>query len=188
MEAALTFMGGVVLGALSSWFIAHRYYIKASADQRTELTRLEAALRPQHTLEDFERLLQSSTWEKTDIDYKEVWVCAADNTFQIVKGDQSREFNEQWTTVYPDRHSYAYPVYLRIGGSTVKELTFISMDGGRIFVPMAEVRPVEETSVEHFWRGESLAVKVCRVIGDYYIYEDLEGVARKSNVALLRDA
>lgn len=130
MGALLTFVGGVVLGALSSWFITHRYYIKASADQREELARLESRLKPQHTLEDFERLLESSDWEKTHIDNNEVWVCAADNTFQIAQGEQTREFNERWTTVYPDRNSSAYAVYLRIGGTTVKELTFISMDGG----------------------------------------------------------
>lgn len=187
MEAFLTFVGGVVLGALSSWLITHRYYIKASTDQRAELARLEAKLKPQHTLDDFERILESSSWERTNIDHKEVWVCAADNTFQIVQGEQTREFKEPWTTVYPDRNSSAYPVYLRIGATTVKELTFISMDGGRIFVPMAEVQPIGGSGVEYFWRTKGLAVKVCRVIGAFYIYKDLEGVARMSKVAL-RDA
>lgn len=185
MQDLITFIAGALTGALSSWFIAHRYYLKTSADQRAELQRLSEDLGPPNTLRDFAKFLETSSWTKTFVGHTEVWMCDANNTLQIEQGQRTREFTERWTTVYPDPNSSAYPVYLKIGGTVIKELTFISMDGGRIFVPMAEVRPIGSGGVEYFWNANSLEVKVCRIIGSYYIYENLEGVARMSKVSVI---
>ncbi|MBE3064164.1 MAG: hypothetical protein IMZ69_04010, partial [Spirochaetes bacterium] len=165
--------------------ITYRYYKKAAAEQKEQLERLQSNLRPRNTLADFEHLLESSRWTKTLIDRRTIWVCDDDNTFQVEEGQQTREFRERWTTVYPDPNSSASPVYLRIGPVVVKELTFISMDGHRIFVPMPELRPLGDEEVEYFWNRNSLDVKVCRIIGQYYIYENLDGVARRSRVAIV---
>jgi hypothetical protein len=186
MSELLFFIAGVVLGAVASWLITHWYYLKASADQKRELEQLRTELRPKNTLQDFERYLSEGRWENHTIEGTETWVCQNDNTFQIRKGDRNRDFSERWTTVYPDSHSgAAYPVYLLINNVVIKELTFISMDGGRIFVPMAGLRPTSGEGVEYFWNLGSLEAKVCRVIGSYYIYKDLEGVARTSRVSLI---
>lgn len=185
MADLILFSAGVILGGLASWFIAHRYYLKGSVDQKQQIERLTAALKPRNTLRDFELLLRESRWEKTFIGNDEVWICTADNTFQIRRGERSREFSERWTTVYPDPNAAAYPVYLAINNNVIKELSFISMDGGRIFVPMAEVGPATENEPQYFWNLNSLEVKVCRIIGKYYIYENLEGVARMSRLALV---
>ena len=185
MANIITFVLGVVAGALSSWGIAHWYCKKAAADQRGELERLRGTLRPKTTLSDFERLVESSNWTKRLIDHRTLWICDDDNTFQIEQGQQTREFRERWTTGHPDPSSSASPVYLRIGPVVVRELTFISMDGHRIFVPMPELRPVGDDEVEYFWNRNSLEVKVCRIIGEYYIYENLDGVGRRSRVAIV---
>lgn len=179
-----TFIAGAAIGGLLSWLITHRYYVKAGADQRIELKKLSDGLRPRNTLRDFETYLDESTWTKTVVGHAGVWMADADNTFQIEQGESTREFRERWTTVYPDPNSSPYPVYLKINGTTIKELTFISMDGGRIFVPMAGVRQTSSGAAEYFWNLNSLEVKVCRVIGTYYCYENLEGIARMSKVAL----
>ncbi len=181
----VTFGLGVILGALSSWFITHRYYKKAAAEQKVELERLQGALRPRNTLRDFEHYVDASPWRKQYIDDRAVWVCDADNTFQIEEGQQRREFEERWTKVYPDKSSSAWPVYLKIGPVVVRELTFIMMDGGRIFVPMPELRPRGGDEVEYLWNRSSLEVKVCRIIGQHYIYENLEGVGRRSGVTII---
>ena len=59
------------------------------------------------------------------------------------------------------------------------------MDGGRIFVPMAEVRLDATGNQEYLWNLNGLEVCVCRIIGSYYIYETLEGVAKTSKVVLV---
>ncbi|HOM14672.1 MAG TPA: hypothetical protein PLB41_15285 [Rubrivivax sp.] len=185
MEDLLLFVAGCAIGGLLSWLITHRYYIKAGKDQQAELSRLSSELRPRNSLRDFEDLLTDSAWTKEVVDHTEIWIASKDARFQIVHGDQYREFKERWTSVYPDQNSSAYPVYLKIGETIVKELTFISMDGGRIFVPMPEVRPLKGANPEYFWNVNSLAVKVCRINGAYYIYNDLEGVARTSKVVIV---
>ena len=181
----LTFLYGVSIGGLLSWLITHRYYIKSGNDQRVELKKLSDKLRSRNTLRDFENYLDECTWTKSVVGQTEVWLTDSDNTFQIEKGESTRDFRERWTAVYPDPNSSAYPVYLKINGITVKEMTFISMDGGRIFVPIAGVRQTSSGAAEYFWNLNSLEVKVCRIIGTYYCYESLEGVARNSKVILV---
>lgn len=185
MDDFFTFVAGAAIGGLLSWLITHRYYVKSGADQKAELAKLQTALKPRNTLSDFEYLLLTSTWTKSVVGHNEIWMADSDNTFQIEQGESTREFRERWTTVYPDANSTAYPVYLKINGTTIKELTFISMDGGRIFVPMAEVRLDATGAPEYFWNLNSLEVRVCRVIGSYYIYKTLEGVAATSKVVLV---
>ena len=185
MANVIMFVLGVIAGAACSWGITNHYYKKAAADQRQELERLRGTLKPRNTLSDFEHVLESSKWTKSLIDQHTIWICDDDNTFQIEESQERRDFREPWTTIYPDRSSSASPVYLRIGPVVVKELTFISMDGHRIFVPMAELRPVGDDEVEYFWNRNSLQVKVCKIIGEYYIYENLDGVARRSRVAIV---
>ena len=185
MNEFQTFVFGAAIGGLLSWLITHRYYLKATAGQQLEFTKLQAVLRPHNTLSDFEELIRTSTWTKSVIGQKEIWLADLDNTFQIEQGERTREFKERWTTIYPDSNSIAYPVYLKINGTTIKELIFISMDGGRIFVPMTERRFDATGSTEYFWNINSLAVSVCRIIGSYYIYQNLEGIARTSKVILV---
>lgn len=185
MQELLTFLAGAAIGGLLSWLITHRYYIKAGSDQKAELARLSDELKPKNTLQNFEQLLEKSTWSKSVIGHSEVWMADIDNTYQIESGESLRDFTESWTTMHPDPNSSAHGVYLKLNGTTIKELTFIAMDGGRIFVPMASVRPKEDGSVEYFWNLNSLEVKVCRIVGTYYRYENLEGLAESSNVTIV---
>lgn len=186
MQEFFVFVAGVVLGGLLSLLVAHRYYVKAGKEQKQEFSQLAGQLSPKNTLQDFQAMLEASTWAKNIVDHVEVWIADRDNTFQIVRSEQSQHFAERWTKAYPDQNSSAYPVYLKIGASVIKEVTFISMDGGRIFVPMADLRPLENNAVEYFWNLESLEVRLCRVIGEYYIYKNLEGVARVSKITLVQ--
>ncbi|WP_442762008.1 hypothetical protein [Malikia spinosa] len=181
----LIFFAGAAIGGLLSWLITHFYYLKSGIDQKAELAKLQAALKPRNTLSDFEDLLRNSAWTKSFIGEAEIWMADVDSTFQIERGESAGEFREVWTAIYPDPNSAAYPVYLKINGVTIKELRFISIDGGRIFVPMAGVRINEKAAMEYFWNLNSLEILVCRIIGSYYIYESLEGVAGTSKIMLI---
>ncbi len=78
MIELLTFVAGAAIGGLLSWLIAHRYYLKASAEQRVELKRLSEGLRPRNTLRNFENLLETSRWTQSVIDHTEVWMADAE--------------------------------------------------------------------------------------------------------------
>jgi hypothetical protein len=185
MASLITFIAGVAIGGLLSWLITHAYYKRSSREQKAELAQLSKKLSPKNTLSDFEQMLEESNWIADSIDETEVWIAELDNTFQISRGERTDDFRERWTDVHPDKYSSSYPVYLKINNTIIKELAFISVDGGRIFVPMPEIRPVSDEDVEYFWNTSSLGVKVCRIIGKYYIYNDLAGVARRSHIALV---
>jgi hypothetical protein len=130
-------------------------------------------------------MLDESKWTKEIVDHSEVWIADLDNTFQITQGERTQDFRERWTDVHPDPNGAAYPVYLKINNNVIKELPFISVDGGRIFVSMPEVRPTTGKEVEYFWNINSLGVKVCRIVGSYHIYRDIRGVAKRSRIVVV---
>lgn len=134
--------------------------------------------------EAFEKLIENSSWRKELINHKTVYICDKNNTFQIEIGDYGSEWQEKWAKVYPDTNASEYSVYLKINNATIKELTFISCDGGRIFVPLPELRSKGSQTV-YIWRKDSLSYKICKVVGRYYIHENIEGVARMSKISII---
>ncbi len=186
LNEIVTFLAGALIGGLISWVITHRYYVKAAEDQKRELGKLSSELQPRKTLIEFEKLLRESAWTPLGGSSKEIWIAGQDNTIQIEVAEDGGDFKESWTTVYPDPNSKSYAVFLKIGGTVVHELVFISMDGGRIFVPITTRRVTPGGGVEYFWDLSDLGIAVCRVIGRYYIYESIEGIAKQSNIVLKR--
>ena len=184
MEIVLLIIGAII-GGLISWGIGHKYYEKASADQKKLLENLSRDLKETNTLKYFEYLLENSEWQKEFVDNDEFWISEVNNSFQIQAGEEGRDFHEAWTEGFPDPSTTRYPVYLKIKNSVVKELTFISIDGGRIFVPMPD-RKIENDKSVFFWNMNSLEIKVANIIGEYYIYEDIHGVARRSKVEIIK--
>jgi hypothetical protein len=184
-ENFIFFLLGVVLGGLVSWLISHAYYKKASSDQKQEFDRLSTALAPRTNLVDFERLLGESSWTHTTINGIEVWISNSDNSVQISRGDREREFKEPWTEKYPDKTSSLYPVYLRIGNVIIHEMSFVAVDCGRIFVPVPDVEYSETEKPRYYWSLNSIEVQVCNIIGHYYIYTNLIGVAKRSGIDIV---
>lgn len=135
-------------------------------------------------IETFKNLIENTSWRKELINHKQVWICDKDNTFQIEIGDHGDEWQEKWARVYPDANASEYSVYLKINNTTIKELTFISCDGGRIFVPLPELQS-EGGQTVYIWRRDSLPYKICRIIGQYYIHKTIEGVAQMSKIRIV---
>lgn len=177
-------MISLILGIIFGWIIAHQYYKKSTKEQALLIQQLTKDLKVENTLEYFNYLLDNSSWNKEIIKNNEIWISNEDNSFQIHHGNLEGEFRENWTDCYPDPIAYKYPVYLKINNSIIKELTFISIDGGRIFVPSAE-KKIEDKNVINFWNLESLRIKVCNVIGQYYIYNDIYGIAKVSKIEII---
>ena len=133
----------------------------------------------------FEDLISNARWRKEIITQREIYICEKDNTFQIEIGECGGEFHEKWTQVYPDKGNVSrYPVYMKIGNTTIKEFTFISCDGGRIFVPIPELQSEGDQTV-CIWRKDSLPYKICQIVGHYYIYKTIEGIAQVSKIKII---
>ena len=148
-------------------------------------------------LETFEDYIENKQWSEQEINGETVWICEADNLYQIQVRRDTDEFSEPWTQVYPDKHgSGKYSVDLVYSGTIIKRFTFIYCDGGRINVVMPEMYLAPEHRVPNVdfddptdyrvfrWHKDSLGYKLMSLIGSFYIYETPEGVAKHSNIEI----
>lgn len=175
---------GTVFGGLVSWLTSHIFYVKASKSQELEFKKLIADIQASNTLEYFVSQLNDSDWEPRHINNDEVWVSTSNNSLQILTGKDSVEFSELWTEKFPNPKSYSYPVYLKIGNTVVKELQFISVDGGRIFVPIPKIEINGNNDRIFFWDSNSIEVALCKIIGRYYIHRSIHGVASMAGIKI----
>ena len=123
-------------------------------------------------------------WRKEFIDNKEVWFYNENNFYQIEVGESVRDFSESWTKVYPDKEgSWVKYVYLKAGNLSIKQFLFVSCDGGRILVPSPN-REIVGGKINYWFDKNSLEYKIGKIIGDFYIYDNIEGVAKMSNIEI----
>jgi hypothetical protein len=116
------------------------------------------------------------TWSLHSIGGRDTWICNERGVFAILRNDDYEDFEEEWTTKPPDKRASRSTVDLRINGATVRSLDFISLDGGRYFLPMPRKKGRKGEPL-YFWERESLEFKVGRIVGSYYRFESIEGAA-----------
>jgi len=137
-----------------------------------------------NNIKTFEKHVEESSWSKEFIGDKRVWICDDDNAFQIEADDNSEDFTEKWTTVFPDRNgSGKREVYLSINGTRIKSYIFVWADGGRIFVPLPELESNND-EVTYYWERNSLDFKIGKIIGNFYIHKTIEGVAKIAKIEI----
>lgn len=116
-------------------------------------------------LKTFIRLLDSNDWKKVSYHSPEKWIFNQDNSFVIEESDTIEKFTELWTQCFPNKYgSFRKEIYLKISSELIEmPLIFISLDGGRYFVPMPKLdRAFNET---YYWDRESVEYKVYKIIG-----------------------
>jgi hypothetical protein len=175
---------GTLFGGAIGWLISRYFFLEATEDLRRRLDDQRRQLERQDTMEHFEDLVTNGTWHSESINHQTVWICDQKASFKIVEGDEMEPFQEEWTQRYPDPNTTKRTIELRINDSIVKTLTFINLDGFRILVPMPKVLAVDGKPL-YFWEKDSLEYKVGLIIGDYYIWKNIEGVARQSGVEIV---
>jgi hypothetical protein len=137
-------------------------------------------------LEKFNILMKDNSWRREIIDDKEVYFSDKDNSYQIEIGPIKRSFTEDYTRVYPDKGgSWLKPVYLKFQGVIIKEISFISCDGGRIFIPLPEISIKDGKRVFQY-RESFLEYKIAKIIGDFYIHETIEKICKISNIEIIK--
>ena len=136
-------------------------------------------------LETFEKLVENEDWHFEMIDEKEVWVCKVNNTYQIQKEEGEEGYQaEPWTQVYPSNITSGSKVSLKINETVIKQIQFVSCDHGNIFVPLTTIRKGRNGRIDE-WDRRSLEYKIAKIIGKFYIYDTIEGVAEKSKIKII---
>jgi hypothetical protein len=176
---------GAVAGGLLSWWIADAYYRRSTNDLSAQLRHQIAELDRRDTLAYFEQMLERGTWQEDRIADRPTWICDQRGTFKIVQNDDYQEFEEDWTTGVPDRTAHMMTVHLKINDSSVSEMLFVTLDGGRYLVPLPRKRVVSG-KVAYFWESDTMPFKVGRIIGRYYRFANIEAAAKFLDVEIVR--
>lgn len=175
------FLLGVLVGVLTS----HYYYKRALRDSATLEAGREAKDNWRRSKNYFEHMLAEAKWEQTYINDLVTWVCPRDVSLKIVVPASTSDFVEPWTERYADKRGRRSDVQLKVNDSTIEELPFIHLDGGRILVPMPR-RIVKEGVPAFFWERDSIEFKTGQVIGYYYIHKSIDDIADSSDISILR--
>lgn len=122
--------------------------------------------------------LADSNWAEeaimTQDGSKTMWTCLDDMSFQIEHTylPAATNFSELWVKRFPDKTAYSSYVNLNISGVTVKQETFVTLDGGRYFVPIPEIdsssRSNECTDPTYYYDRNSLKFLLGCVIAHFY--------------------
>ena len=128
-------------------------------------------------------LLQIGQWSERELSgrhgNKTVWTSDEDQRYQIENTYEveSKNFSEPCIKGFPDPHRSSSWVELKVSGATIEQVLFVSLDGGRYFVPMPEQRVTEneDGSIERnfFYDRSSLRYQLGNVIGRFYIKDSL---------------
>ncbi len=170
-------LAGAGLGGIISWWVTIHYYVKANKELEDSLSAQTQKLANPETLEEFEKLLVQAEWETNYEGQELVFVCKSKPTFQFDMPGEREDFYEEWMKVFPDKNGRAFDLNLKIQGTIVKTLRFISGDGGRYTLPLPEVYLVNGKQA-FVWRKNSLAYKVASVIDNFYRSDSLEEVGQ----------
>lgn len=150
---------------------------------------------PDRSLARFEQYLKTSSWDRVLDGNVETWICEEDVLFQIVVDyslDDDRELDEEWTRPFPasmlggDKAS-AYPVKLKIANVTMKAFRFVSVDGGRYFVPIPEIEAIagQEGKRRFYWERGSLIYMTAQIVSCFYhVHPSFEEFAKHAGIEI----
>jgi hypothetical protein len=89
--------------------------------------------------------------------------------FTVIAGKTLNEsFREPWTQDFPDPTARSYVVQLRFGTTILRELVFVSCDGGRYSLPLPRVNAARRYEINR----NSLAWRVMQLYQQYFPPED----------------
>lgn len=146
--------------------------------------------RQKNKITSFEYNIEDWEWQKELIYDKEVWICKNNPMFQIKKWSDYEEFSETWTQVYPNsKWSSRYSVELLSNWVIIKTFNWVFCDWWNINVPMPRMQNLDESNftnpkIIYYWKRDSIEFKLARIIGRFYIYKNIEWVAKFSNIEI----
>lgn len=115
------------------------------------------------TKDEFDFFITHSHWEFKLFDNTQTWICEDTDEYQLVEWNVVVEkFQEEWTRIFPDNNNNAsYQLFLKRNGIIVREFTWVSCDGGRVWMPIPERKNHCESvgwtcQMEYFFQKNSL--------------------------------
>lgn len=142
---------------------------------------------PKHRVNRY--LRSPAKWKEVSLDLDGddyLWQYVPHPEFEIRTLNDSHEWDygvtERWMRYpLPDPTKRTYMVHVKAGDVVVYAERFISLDGGRYFVPLPRVKYHDEKEDNEYYY-EPLQLRISRVIGRYYRMSSVEEFIRLNEI------
>jgi len=114
-------------------------------------------------------LNKAKNWKKVYVGRFEYnWQYKNHPEFIVEVDDEAREWStvESWMHHYPDSSKHASLVKVKVNGQILLTEEFISLDGGRYFVPVPKRKLINDTEFTYWYTP--MQVNLARIVGYYY--------------------
>ena len=92
-------------------------------------------------------------------------------------------YKEEWIRDYPDKeHSASYFVRLEANAMLLEKELFVSLDGGRIFIPSPR-RTLKNDELVYWY--DPIQIQLANIIGEYYLEKDINEFAKQQKKPIL---
>ena len=164
-------------------------------DDQIAITRIVDAVPKYDEFARWKSLLQNGKWLKRELSGRHanrtVWTSVDETSYQIQNTYEVEveNFKEPWVKGFPDPQATSYIVDLTVSGQTVTQVRFVSLDGGRYFVPMPDIATTDKTDgkIERIYSYERASLKylVGNIVGRYYSFvKNLDEFAARQGIEI----
>ncbi len=129
-------------------------------------------------------------WKKIYLDrHRYNWQYKNHPEFNIEIDTNSDEWTtvEKWMPHCPDIRKSVSIVKVKINGQTILTESFLSMDGGRYFVPVAKRKIIDDSEDEYLYYYTKLQIELAKIVSDFYREKTIEEFIKQNNLTIFKD-
>lgn len=136
-------------------------------------------------------LQKYNKWEEVHLNLgggNSLWRFKPHPEFTIEQQDDSEEWDfgvtESWMKYpLPDPSKHTYMVHVKAGSTVIYAEKFITLDGGRYFVPLPRVKYHEQKKDNEYFYVP-LQVRIARIIGTYYRMDSIDEFIKHNEIEI----
>lgn len=138
-------------------------------------------------------LRKPENWEKITLDlsgFHSIWRNKKHPEFTIERTQFEEEWSygktENWMKYpLPDPSKHTKVVHVKVGGTIVYVENFITLDGGRYFVPLPRVKYLKDKK-ENYYFYENIQINIAAIIGTFYRMKSIDEFISKNEIEVKR--
>lgn len=143
------------------------------------------------TKDEFDFYITHWVWEAKVFNHVSTWICKDTDEYQLVEWNIVRNnFREDWTRIFPDNeNNTSYQLFLKRNGIIVREFTWVSCDGGRVWMPIPEMKNLWDTNswdfkIEYFFKKNSLKFRMLQKIWEHWSETSFERLFERAKIKI----
>ena len=144
-----------------------------------------------NTKDEFEFFIDHWIWERKNFNSENVWICKDTDEYQLIEWGIVRDkFKEDWTKIFPDNeNNSSSKLFLKRNGIIVREFTWISCDGGCVWMPLPDSKNLwdpekDECKMEYSFKEDSLKFKMLKKIWNPWRNKTFANIFKSANIKI----